>query len=73
MKRELPLRRIIEWCCAGPKNYLILHLCALLGGDEQVCMKVRGIQLTYEAQQRLTLHRMRRSVERQFGGDGRGR
>jgi hypothetical protein len=73
MKRELPLRRIIELCCAGAKNYFILHLCALLGGDEQVCQKVRGVQLTHEAQQRLTVHRMRRSVQRQFGGDGRRR
>ena len=66
MKRELPNRRIIEFRCGGPKNYVLLHECGQTGSDRRADMKVRGIELTHEAQQLLNYNRMRRLIERHF-------
>jgi hypothetical protein len=66
MKRELPGREIIEFWCGGPKNYVLLHRCAQSGQGLRADMKVRGIELTHEAQQLLTYQRMRRMIQRHF-------
>jgi len=66
MKREMPQRRILSVCIAGPKNYAVLHDDGR-GGDQRADMKVRSIELTHEASQLLTYRRMRQLIVRHFG------
>jgi hypothetical protein len=67
LKRECVGRRIIEFSAAGPKNYGLLSVCEETGGDERADMKIRSIELTYEARQMLTYKRMRRLILQHFG------
>lgn len=67
MKRELPRRQITEFTAGGPKNYGFLHRDAATGDGERADLKVRSIELSHEARQRLTYTRMRRLVQLHFG------
>lgn len=67
MKREMPGRRIVEFFCAGPKNYGFRHVCERTGGDERAERKIRGLQLTHTASQMLPFERMRNLVLNFFG------
>lgn len=70
MKRELADRRIVEAVFAGPKNYGYRHVAAddrtwwLPGHEEDgiAPLKVRGLQLTYQAAQMVNFGAMRRLV-----------
>ena len=67
MKREIPHRLITEFTAGGPKNYGFMHREAATGEGERADLKVRSIELSHEARQRLTYLRMRRLVELHFG------
>jgi hypothetical protein len=64
MTREYIKYRIIEFICAGPKNYGVL----LKDFLEQLKaeLKVRGFPLTYESSQLLTYERMKESIFKQL-------
>lgn len=65
MMREKKDRRIVEFFCAGPKNYGERHVDASTGGDEKCDLKIRGFSLTYSAR-KLTFEKMRDLVLKQF-------
>lgn len=71
MKRELCGRRILSLVIAGPKNYALVHCDEQTGGDEQVNLKVRSIEMTHEAAEVLTYRRMRALVLHHFAGQTR--
>lgn len=49
MKRELPDRKLVEFVCAGPKNYSYRHVKRDDGSDEQRVTKIRGFELNSTA------------------------
>jgi hypothetical protein len=81
MKRELPGRRLVEFIAAGPKNYAYVHVArdvaawqwrqwleapAEAADRMAAVLRIRGIQLTYTAQQLLNYTSMRRLVHDHF-------
>lgn len=66
MSREMPDRRIVEWVCAGPKNYGFRHVRASDGEDEKSLLKIRGFTLNYGASKRLTFEIIRDLVLKKF-------
>lgn len=49
------------------KNYAVRHVDAATQEDEQFIMKVRGIELTHAAKQRITFELMRKLITKKFG------
>jgi hypothetical protein len=81
MKRELPGRRIVEFIAAGPKNYAYVHVArdvpawqwrqwleapAAEADRMAAVLRIRGIQLTYTANQLLNYTSMRRLIHDHF-------
>jgi hypothetical protein len=82
MKRELPGRRLVEFIAAGPKNYGYVHVDRAVSPEEwrewleapggpaadrmTAVLRIRGIQLTYTANQLLNYTSMRRLVHDHF-------
>jgi hypothetical protein len=67
MSREYGERRLIEFVCAGPKNYGFRHT-APDGSDRREVLKIRGVRLNYNAQRSITFDNIRRLILRKFDG-----
>lgn len=72
MAQELPNRRIVEFLSAGPKNYALRHVNRTTGLDEQADIKIKGIQLNYDASRLITFETMRALILSKYDfGEGR--
>jgi hypothetical protein len=72
MAQEMPKRRIVEFLSAGPKNYALRHIDRETGVDERADIKVKGIELTYNASRLVTFDTMRTLILSKYDiGEGR--
>lgn len=66
MKREYADRRIVEFICAGPKNYGFRHVDRATGQDERAEAKIRGFCLNYLGSRVVHFQRMLRLIRAAF-------
>jgi hypothetical protein len=50
--------KIVEWACAGPKNYAFKSVDSVTGASKTTC-KVKGLTLNFSASQVVNFEKMR--------------